>query len=1056
MRYLKALLAGMGLIGFVGGVPIGLIAGYGDPVRGITQGLVTDLTVLDLIVCLTWLVWLQMTICFFLEALNQTRAHRGRTATIPLPAADFQADLVRFIIGAILAVGVVSAPLTVTGKADAATPTAAPAATAPASTKTATRPASTTLELIVKPGDSLWELAERHLGDGAQWRKIADLNRGRDVGGGVIATTANLQSGLQPGWHLLIPMRTHVEHHIVEPGEDLSEIALETTGSARNWPSIYHDNQAVIGANPNVIYPGQDLNIPNPMEHARPTASNRSHLQGDPATQPARQHTAIDSSMSGEPASRPSASTEGEHTSAPSSDGGRAYAPSAGDMQAAAPWLIASLLTSGGVLSAFLYLRLRERRRDRFRARRPGHTIAVPDLELAPLEKTITLIGAPNAAAVAALDLALRRLGQHKPQTSEHMPALAAVELSATSAVLHLVEPTTLPAPWEPCDPDHLRWHTAIDLAGHDNVGGAEEEAQSMPAPYPLLATVGSDDVGHWWILNLEHMGVVTVEGDRAVSENLVRYLAAELAVANWAGDARIDLIGIASELEGIAPRLHTYSAAETSRPATAAVRRAEEMTQRCATAALDATTARTQIPDDEIWPAHLLIVNTTDDATTELIDLIQANPVRTATAVLTTTSQSGDSAAQAGLRLLVSSTGSLHIEGVGLTLKATQLPTSDAAGITRLYQQATDLISTSLPPHNGTGAESTDYADASGNLRREHTIPRGTPTIAVETTTLLEASDDAYTEAAACVEADLEVLAPHVPASTSTAITQSDPSLDEDLAEWINHTDRRPRLRLLGEVKAFAYGEHATTVGERISFYTELLAFLWTHAKQGATMEEILSAFPTQSAARVRIDIKRLREWLGTNPQTGQPILPAATEAPARAYRGRNVYQVDCGLGGLLVDVDLLRRLRLAGQAAGGASGVSRIATALVELVDGQPFSRLRDGGWSWLLDGDRIDEHMVVAICDMAHIATTHYLHQGDLANARTSADIGILAAPYEETMRLDVVAVTEAEGDRAHAAVLLNTSILNRSDDDQGPRDLSERTRSVIKNRRWSAAG
>ena len=49
--------------------------------------------------------------------------------------------------------------------------------------------------------------------------------------------------------------------YTVVSGDSLCKIAKKLTGSSANWKVIYEQNRAVIGGNPDLIYPGQQLVI---------------------------------------------------------------------------------------------------------------------------------------------------------------------------------------------------------------------------------------------------------------------------------------------------------------------------------------------------------------------------------------------------------------------------------------------------------------------------------------------------------------------------------------------------------------------------------------------------------------------------------------------------------------------------------------------------------------------------------------------------------------------------------------------------------------------------
>jgi len=51
--------------------------------------------------------------------------------------------------------------------------------------------------------------------------------------------------------------------YVVKPGDSLSVIAQRELGAGRRWPEIYELNKEVIGANPNLIRPGQKLVLPD-------------------------------------------------------------------------------------------------------------------------------------------------------------------------------------------------------------------------------------------------------------------------------------------------------------------------------------------------------------------------------------------------------------------------------------------------------------------------------------------------------------------------------------------------------------------------------------------------------------------------------------------------------------------------------------------------------------------------------------------------------------------------------------------------------------------------
>ena len=262
----------------------------------------------------------------------------------------------------------------------------------------------------------------------------------------------------------------------------------------------------------------------------------------------------------------------------------------------------------------------------------------------------------------------------------------------------------------------------------------------------------------------------------------------------------------------------------------------------------------------------------------------------------------------------------------------------------------------------------------------------------------------------------------------------------DADLAAWNAPACDLPRLTLLGPVHARTHGDpYAAT--ERKAYYTELLAWFALHPG-GGTSEQLRNALSI-SANRVRVDVKAVRDWLGVNPRTGTKHLPDARESAAGKAQGRGVYQVE----GLLTDLDLFRRLRARGAARGGEAGMTDLATALT-LVTGAPFTGCREGGWGWLFEGDRVDEHMVCAIVDVAHLVVTDALHRGDTALANAAAQVAAQAAPYADTPKLDLAAIARAQGRMSDAAAIIKEDVCEWTNEPgTPPTELPERTRQIL---------
>jgi LysM repeat protein len=1072
---LTGLLATVAVLGIVIGLPIAFLAIGANPIPdqpptldGIKNALLAPddgTLVLGLFKVVGWAGWAFMALSILVEAVARLR----RVEAPKLPGLRFPQAGARGLIG-LAALLFVAAPLTSQvsmASADAAvahatvghvndgnTEQAGPIKHAAADvTKKDTAPQKT-ISHTVKPGESLWAIADQHLGDGSRYKEIAELNR--DLLGA-------RPSFLEPGWVLKLPALpgndTQAHPYTVKPSDTLSHIAQEQLGDADRYMEIYDASTGITqpgGAqltDPNVIDVGWTLNIPGTQ--AAPTGQDdaqrpREDKPETPAA-PQDEQPQADPPAENEPPAIP-------ETAAPEVEQPQAEEPTtpaaadvdqvdeADDSILDAAWILAGLTGGGVLLSGALLMALRSRRRAGYRNRPPGRAIAAPPPELAPVEMTLNATGAAAAATVEFADEALRRLAAAVGAQGNTMPPLAAVELGHGTLTLHLSAPAAIPAPWVG-SPDQTHWYVSTDTAV-DELGPATDNVEP---PYPLLATIGMSDTGETWLLNCEELSTLTISGDPTYGRDFARHLAAQLAVNPWSRRVQVDCIGVAEETVAMDERITYYPSGAAGTPATAEILAAAVTTvDRATRHNTDVSTARTGRIDDDTWPARMLLLDAAagdPDDLDQLLQLVNDHVGQAATSIVV----AGERPNTPGAVLHMTNTGRVVLEHAGLNLIAVGLTSDEARGCALVYAQSEtpEYVETPVDETATDGWES--YTDESGALRREYTLPRNTPegTVGEPLSSLLEGDDEDYMRESPIVQEDLETLAPKVPAYVRAEVEKEDPTLDQDIADWFSTACNRPRLTLLGPVTARAYGK---PLAKRKPYFTELLAYLALHRKHGATREQIQEAFRI-SDGKVRDYTNIVRDWLGTNPRTGEDHLPYADKAPAAKLSGVNVYQVD---DGLLVDLDLFKRLRKRGQSRGGAEGVADLCTALELVGEGQPFSQKREDGWEWLInEPNRIDQMAPRWIADVALIVVTEALAAGDLVKARSAAYVAHVSDPDGESTRLCLAHVTKAEGNEFEAERILREEICNRSDDGDAPMELSERTRTIISTHGWLAS-
>jgi nucleoid-associated protein YgaU len=721
-------------------------------------------------------------------------------------------------------------------------------------------------------------------------------------------------------------------------------------------------------------------------------------------------------------------------------------------------WLVPGLAGAGGMLAALLLILLRRRRATQWRYRYPGHRIAPAPSITVPVERTIATTGQAWVGDIDALDRLLRGLAEPLLDSSTgDVPALVAVELTGSEAVVHLAEPADLPLPWVGSG---TRWTAALSDAP------SEARTDDLLAPYPLLVTVGMDEAGHVWLLDLEQARTVTVTGDPESVVAFGRYITAELLLHPWAENTTLHTLATGWDVTGLSDFRHhhdhsddydTLACVSEVEPAVKAARRIPERERDESHAVI----AGPRIGATTRTALHALIANlhTDQDRPDDQAGDQSSDRLGAAVVLLGAAAEPSPVLAEPtapGLVLDIRE-GRLRVPALGWDLAAVGLAEHELAAsvaIVEITRAAEEPAAPSSAP------EPVDLAPTQpAPLEPVHA--RQGPTAAVAKTataqprpvdpqasagpwSLLPAPTAHYVEAAATTAQDVETLAPVVPPQPAgEKVRDADPTLDQDVDAWFDPDRyRRPRLMLLGPVTATAYGKITEPTARLKALHVETLAYLALHPR-GVTPAELAEDFAI-AEGRGRSLVTGVRAWLGTDPTTGRPYVPGATKTSAFAASGTPAYQVE----GLLVDIDLFQRLQARARTR-GADGIDDLTTAL-KIVRGRPFDKTRAKGWTWLFEGDRIDHTMTAVIGDVAHLVHTRAMAEDDIELARWAAQVGKQANPDDETSRLDDITIQFVTGHAEMARKRLAEEIYDRTDDEWPPPDPPGRTREITARR------
>lgn len=977
-RFLKAAAALVALAALVVIPPWVLLTYVGNPwpAGGMSWDQpLSDEALIGVIAAAVWVLWAQLMICLVVEVVAVvTRDAAQWRAPLTL---GVQQQLVRRLVTAVVFTGV-AAPLTA-GTAFAA-PAPAPA-TSPVAIQADTAAAVAdvsaeqqqeqvaeqdhveTSTITVRQGDSLWALAEEHLGDGQQWRQIADLNEGHTMSDGRVFRSTG---ALQPGWQLTVPVAEipaatqAPSTAVVEAGDTLSGIALEQLGDADRYPEIFQASRDITQpggeqlVDPDHIEPGWTVQIPAgaPPASTTPERSPKTEAEAEVEQTPA-------------PATPPPAVPQTPQAQEPTAQADDATEQSAAavDQEEGQQWPIRTVGGIGALLAAALIALIGARRARQGRRRRPGEELPLPSTEAESTEATVRAVADPLTLGI--VDEALCSLASARLQQGAPVPELWAVRMSTEHLDVYLHAPADLPAPWVGTD------NPAVWTLPAAAVGDLPPAHGLGRRPYPALVSVGHDSTDAVILINLAQVQELAISGDQANRAQTAVML--ELGSIEWAESVVLTVVGGHRELVDVL---------EPGR-----ARYVPSLNQ------VDEISDRTQV------------VITAQPPTESERDLVRA----TSAAALV---HLGTPARDDGWCLDVTDVDHALLQPIGLQLapqvvdegtyrhlvEVLETTQEDPAPRPALSVVEDEEDEEDVDDHEGEDRdEDREEGPVEGPVEpigREEEEEPPVPAAAEPPETEGEMSQDETSESVDTPEQDVDA---DQPAAAEAPAEQHEGSGRASLRVHERLQTGHPAIRVLGpsvDLIGATGKPPATQTHQRLC--TRIATYLAFHP--GTSRAVLVDAvWNGQRVAGSTVDsrISQLRRWLGTNPTTGEQYLPPRTLDLAKE---------------ITTDWDEFNNL--AGDPQAAATG--NLEDSL-ELVRGRPLEAEDSKHWAWLeYDLLRIGTTLSDTCYELAH---RRYM-DGSWSKAAEAAELGILLDPGNEYLWRLRIHTAHAAGNPAHA--------------------------------------
>ncbi len=791
------------LIILVAGLPVALYWLGGDPLphgipawHTITTLLLhrdnTGAVFLGAVRDVSWLAWAAFTAAVAAEAqaaLRGRRAPRLRLGGLQ-NAAGWLVALTMIALAGQPATALAFAPPVQTATAPAARTPAAPDVAAPdvaapdATSSGVAQPASATdtaamadpspqvmsmgfyQMVTVQPGDCLWTIAQRHLGNGDRYTEIVQLNLGHDMGGGEVFANPSV---IWPGWVLQVPASPSAGQP-AQPSAPATSAAGQHGSHDSSDPAFSQPHPSAGATQPAGDAAGVPAGMPAaPAQPTAPAPGPATGVSADPAPRPAAGHTTPDAAPAAQttpagqseqlpplgvfaagvlvggasvalarmrrrqrqgrrpgrriplPASAPVIAVEQRlraaaqrlHPEEPDApDPGLEHAYSYSDAISADPGFLEQAYADAMPAEAGLE-----------QAYSNGVSAEPGELSYDDLDSGSEFIGyqggdlpgsempeypayetpEPLLQPATALRTALGQLGASLVAAGRPVPDIAAVAVRRSGLELLLAAPPAQlpPAPFTTAgSEDPVTWRLALPRHAPRPPLAPGQTGDLLPG----LVTAGATTDGGYLLIDLEHLGVTTVDGPADLADLVLATAAAELTTSQLAGWYDLILAGF-PELGVVEGRATSCDSLHEALDLLAA----KAVTLRRRLGGADVRRQRIEEPGDEDWALTLLVSRTppTQSQMAMLLDLASA-PGGIAALVAGGTEPPEGHPAPASLRLrddaAVPGGISGHVSPVHLDVRPQPLSRDDYEALASLFATAADQhdVAADEPPYDG------------------------------------------------------------------------------------------------------------------------------------------------------------------------------------------------------------------------------------------------------------------------------------------------------------------------------------------------------------------